>query len=122
MRALAAYPAPLDRSRRISIFAQASGLGSVDGLVDRVIAVQSGMRDLVARLANKGFPRQVELVAAGYLDELYGQSVTPRSALVSTYLLNLWVPPPPRRNVPEGTFWAPTPAAVSVQDQQNCRC
>ena len=28
------------------------------------------MRDLVARLANEGFPRQVDLVAAGYLDEL----------------------------------------------------
>jgi hypothetical protein len=45
------------------------GLGSVDGLVDRVISVQSGMRDLVARLASEG-PRQVDLVAAGYLDEL----------------------------------------------------
>ena len=27
-------------------------------------------RDLVARLANEGFPRQGDLVAAGYLDEL----------------------------------------------------
>ena len=64
------YPEPPDRRRRISIFAEAYGLGSADGLVDRVITVQSGMRDLVARLANEGFPRQVDLVAAGYLDEL----------------------------------------------------
>ena len=48
------YPAPLDRSRRISIFAEASGLGSVDGLVDRVIAVQSGMRDLVGPTGQQG--------------------------------------------------------------------
>ena len=64
------YPEPPDRRQRLSIFAEAYGLGSADGLVDRVITVQSGMRDLVARLANEGFPRQVDLVAAGYLDEL----------------------------------------------------
>ena len=64
------YPEPPDRRRRISIFAEADGLGSADGLVDRVIAVQSGMHDFVARLANEGFLRQVEMVAAGYLDEL----------------------------------------------------
>jgi Phosphotransferase enzyme family len=64
------YPDPPDRHRRISIFAEAYGLGSADGLVDRVIAIQTGMRDLVARLAKEGFPRQVNLVAAGNLDEL----------------------------------------------------
>jgi hypothetical protein len=63
------YPEPPDRRRRISIFAQAYGLDSAGGLVDRVIAVQTGMRDLVARLAEEDFPRQVGLVAAGYLDE-----------------------------------------------------
>ena len=35
-----------------------------------MIAVQTGMRDLVVRLANEGFPRQIDLVAAGYLDDL----------------------------------------------------
>ena len=45
-------------------------LDSAGGLVDRVIASQSGMRDLVARLADEGFPRQVDLVAAGYLEVL----------------------------------------------------
>ena len=52
------------------IFAKSYGLSSADGLVDRVIAVQSDMHALVARLADEGFPRQIELVAAGYLDEL----------------------------------------------------
>ena len=52
------------------IFAESYGLNSADGLVDRVITVQSEMHALVARLADEGFPRQVELVAAGCLDEL----------------------------------------------------
>jgi len=64
------YPEPPDRPRRISIFAEAYGLNSADGLVDHVIEVQIGTRDLVARLADEGYPRQVDLVAAGYLDEL----------------------------------------------------
>jgi hypothetical protein len=64
------YPEPPDRRRRISTFAEAYGLDSAGGLVDRIIAVQSGMRDLVARPADDRFPRQVDLVAAGYLGEL----------------------------------------------------
>lgn len=35
-----------------------------------MIAVQREGRDLVARLAAEGYPRQVALVAAGYLEEL----------------------------------------------------
>jgi hypothetical protein len=64
------YPEPPNRRRRLSIFAESYGLGTADGLVDRVIAVQSDMRALVAQLAGEGFPRQVELVTAGYLEEL----------------------------------------------------
>jgi len=64
------YPEPPDRRRRLLIFAESYGLSSADGLVDRVIAVQSDMRVRVARLADEGFPRQVDLVAAGYLEEL----------------------------------------------------
>jgi Phosphotransferase enzyme family len=47
------YPEPPDRRRRISTFAEAYGLDSAGGLVDRIIAVQSGMRDLVARPADE---------------------------------------------------------------------
>ena len=57
------YPEPPHRRRRLSIFAESYGLSSADGLVDRVIAVQSDMRARVVRLANEGFPRQVDLVA-----------------------------------------------------------
>ena len=64
------YPEPPDRRRRLSIFAESYGLSSADGLVDRVITVQSDMRARVIRLANAGFPRQVDLVATGYLEEL----------------------------------------------------
>ena len=55
---------------RLLIFAESYGLSSADGLVDRVIAIQSDMRALVARLADEGFPRQVEQVTTGYLEEL----------------------------------------------------
>lgn len=64
------YPEPPDRRRRLLLFAEAYGLSSADGLVDRVIAVQTEMCVLVSRLADRGLPRQVEMVAAGYLDEL----------------------------------------------------
>jgi aminoglycoside phosphotransferase (APT) family kinase protein len=64
------YPEPPDRRRRLLIFAESYGLSSADDLVDRVIAVQSDMRVLVARLADEGFRRQGELVVGGYLDEL----------------------------------------------------
>lgn len=64
------YPEPPDRRRRLTLFAQAYGLPSANGLVDRVIRVQQFMRDLVDRLARQGFPRQVDLVTAGYLEEL----------------------------------------------------
>ena len=64
------YPGPPNRRRRLQVFAESYGLTSADGLVDRVIAVQTDMRGLVVGLANQGFRRQVELVAGGYLDEL----------------------------------------------------
>ena len=64
------YPEPPDRRRRLLIFAESYGLSSADGLVDRVIAIQSDMRALVARLADEGFLRQVEQVTTGYLEEL----------------------------------------------------
>ena len=65
-----ARPNPLPAVMRLLIFAESYGLSSADGLVDRVIAVQSDMRALVARLADEGFPRQVEQVTTGYLEEL----------------------------------------------------
>jgi hypothetical protein len=79
------YPEPPDRRRRLLIFAESYGLSSADGLVDRVIAVQSDMRALVARLANEGFPRQVEQVTTGYLEELQARidwSLQHRSLIV----------------------------------------
>jgi hypothetical protein len=66
------YPEPPDRRRRLLIFAESYGPSSADGLVDRVIAIQSDMRALVARLAGEGFPRQVEQVTTGYLEVLQG--------------------------------------------------
>jgi aminoglycoside phosphotransferase (APT) family kinase protein len=64
------HPEPPDRRTRLLSFAESYGLSSADGLVDRVIAVQSDMHALVGRLADEGVPRQIDLVAAGYLEEL----------------------------------------------------
>ena len=64
------YPEPPDRRRRLSLFAEAYGLPSVDGLVEHVITMQQRMRDLIVRLAQEGLPRQVDLVRNGFLDEM----------------------------------------------------
>jgi hypothetical protein len=64
------FTQPPDRRRRLNVFAKAYGLASVDGLVDRVIMSQRAQVELVRRLADRGDPRQVDLVAAGYLLEL----------------------------------------------------
>jgi Phosphotransferase enzyme family len=64
------YPEPPDRRRRLLAFAQAYGLPSADGLVDHVIRMQQFTRDLVERLARQGLPRQADLVAAGFLEQL----------------------------------------------------
>ena len=64
------FTEPPDRRRRLKIFAEAYGLASVDGLVDRVIMNQWQQVELVRRLADRGDPRQVDLVASEYLLEL----------------------------------------------------
>jgi hypothetical protein len=64
------YPAPPDRRRRLELFAEAYGLTSTEGLVDRVIAVQRAGLDLVGRLAAEGHERQIAMVEAGELDEI----------------------------------------------------
>ncbi len=64
------YPEPPDRRRRLSLFAEAYGLPSGDGLVEHVITMQQRMRALIVRLAQEGLPRQVDLVRNGFLDEM----------------------------------------------------
>lgn len=64
------YPEPPDRRRRLTLFAEAYGLSSVDGLFDHVITMQQHTRDLIVRLAREGVPRQVGLVHNGFLAEM----------------------------------------------------
>ena len=64
------YPEPPDRRRRLSLFAEAYGLPSADGLVEHVIIMQQRTRDLIVKLAREGLPRQVDLVRDGFLDEM----------------------------------------------------
>ena len=64
------FTSPPDRRRRLKLFAEAYGLASVEGLVDRVITSQRAQGELVRQLANRGHPRQADLVASGYLLEL----------------------------------------------------
>lgn len=61
---------PPDRQRRLRLFAEAYGLASAEGLVDRVIMSQHEHLEVVRRLADRGDRRQVDLVAIGYLLEL----------------------------------------------------
>jgi hypothetical protein len=64
------FTEPPDRRRRLALFAEAYGLTSTDGLVDRVILRQHEQLEMVRRLADRGDRRQVDLVAKGYLAEL----------------------------------------------------
>ncbi|GAA0469349.1 phosphotransferase [Paractinoplanes deccanensis] len=68
-----AYPAPPDRRRRMEIFAEAYGLGSLDGLVDEVIGQQEMVWDRARRLAAQGRQPQAEWQATGFLDETAGR-------------------------------------------------
>jgi Phosphotransferase enzyme family len=61
---------PPGRRRRLELFAEAYGLSSAEGLVDRVIMSQREHLQAVRRLAERGDQRQVDLVASGYLLEL----------------------------------------------------
>ena len=54
----------------LKLFAEAYGLVSLDGLVDRVIMSQRQQVEIVRRLAEREDRRQVDLVASGYLLEL----------------------------------------------------
>jgi hypothetical protein len=64
------FTIPPDRRRRLKIFAEAYGLASLDGLVDRVIMNQRQHVEIARQLAERGDRRQVQLVASGYLLEL----------------------------------------------------
>jgi hypothetical protein len=54
----------------MEVFAEAYGLTSVDGLVERVIDQQRRDIDDVGALAREGLEPQATWVANGYLDEL----------------------------------------------------
>jgi hypothetical protein len=64
------FTEPPDRRRRLELFAEAYGLSSAEGLVDRVITSQREHMQVVRRLASRGDQRQVDLVASGYVLEL----------------------------------------------------
>jgi Phosphotransferase enzyme family len=64
------FTEPPDRRRRLELFAEAYGLSSAEGLVDRVITSQRKHLEVVRQLAERGDQRQVDLVASGYLLEL----------------------------------------------------
>ena len=69
------FPKPPDRRRRLELFAEAYGLSSAEGLVDRVIARQQEQMRIVRRLAALGEQRQIDQLANGYLDELQQRMV-----------------------------------------------
>ena len=64
-----AFDRPPDRRHRIEIFANAYGLRSIDGLVDRVIARQRLTAEHVRLLAAQGLEPQLTWVRSGALDE-----------------------------------------------------
>ena len=64
------YDEPPDRRARIAIFAEAYGLASTDGLVDRVIAMQRSDIERVRLSAERGVARNIQWVAEGFLHEL----------------------------------------------------
>jgi hypothetical protein len=65
-----AYPAPPDREKRMSVFAEAYGLADASGLVDAVIERQELDIHQVRSLAARGFDPQRSWVREGHLDEL----------------------------------------------------
>ncbi len=64
------YAAPPDRRKRMEMLAEAYGLTSVDGLVDRVIGLQRRGIEGLRALAEEGTEPQATWVATGALDEL----------------------------------------------------
>jgi hypothetical protein len=64
------FTAPPDRARRISVFAETYGLGTVDGLVDAVIRRQEMTGRRVCALAARGLEPQRTWIAEGWLDKL----------------------------------------------------
>lgn len=67
------FAQPPDRRARLRAFAEAYGLGTTTGLVDRVIARQTETVDHVRRLADHGVQPQRSWVEEGYLDDLRGR-------------------------------------------------
>ena len=65
-----AHPAPPDRAKRMSIFAEAYGLTDTSGLVDAVIERQELDIYQVRTLAARGFDPQRSWVREGHLEEL----------------------------------------------------
>ena len=61
---------PPDRRRRMEVFAEAYGLTTLDGMVERVIALQGRDVDEVHAFAQEGVEPQASWVASGYVDEL----------------------------------------------------
>jgi hypothetical protein len=64
------FPEPPDRRHRITVFAQAYGLGSTDGLVDAVLTRPRQTLEQARHLADLGVEPQRTWVAAGHLDDL----------------------------------------------------
>ncbi|GAA4020936.1 aminoglycoside phosphotransferase family protein [Allokutzneria multivorans] len=64
------FTEPPDRARRIEIFADAYGLTSTEGLVDKVIERQEAAAVKVVTLAERGLEPQRAWVEGGVLDEL----------------------------------------------------
>lgn len=75
---------PPDRAARLRIFAQAYGLGTTAGLVDRVIERQQATVSRIAHLAGLGFEPWAGWVREGYLDALRGR---PRWTRANRHLL-----------------------------------
>ena len=67
------FARPPDRRARLRAFAEAYGLGTTTGLVDRVIARQHDTIEHVRRLADHGVQPQRSWVEEGYLDDLRGR-------------------------------------------------
>jgi aminoglycoside phosphotransferase (APT) family kinase protein len=69
------YDAPPERRARIERFAEAYGLTSADGLVDRVIGRQRLTLERVRLIGERGHDPQATWVRSGYLDELESRAV-----------------------------------------------
>lgn len=64
------YTEPPNRRHRIELYAEAYGLTTIDGLVERVIDLQRLDIREVGALAREGVEPQASWVASGYVDEL----------------------------------------------------